>query len=218
MLKRYLSRLLCGVWAVATLTSCGDSKSSGTGEFSTVFATATAPAVAAVEADVAHWVLASTGTGTGPACGANSMLTIPAANDVAFNITSTPFASPGTGQTNPSPASPLVITRVNLTLVPANSDTPALPALFQNQPNLTAGQTILPGTTQSVSVRLANQELKEFLLDPSRGALAISCSNNPIYSYLATVTFEAREVNTDRTATIAVPGSVLLKLSDFTDQ
>src|SRR4051794_26680514 len=130
MLKRFVAGFVYGAFAIAALTSCGDSKAGGTGQFATVFATANAPN-GPLDADVATWVDATTGAASQP-CLATSIPTVPP-TVATYNITSTPFTLPNTGQGSTIGTSDLVITRITLTLPPANSATPALPARFQTQ-------------------------------------------------------------------------------------
>jgi hypothetical protein len=216
MLNRYLLRLFFGACIAAALTSCGDSKAGGTGEFATVFATATPPP-AAVDSDVASWVDRTTGAKAPVACLSTSS-TVTTPDDVTYNVMSTPYTSASTGQSSNISASDLVITRITLTLNPANSLTPALPAMFQTQ-YPSAGQRIPPGSTQAVTVRIASNEIKRFFRDTTGalGGQAITCSNNPIYSYFAVVSFQAVETTTNRVATITAP-ALVVNFSDYIDK
>jgi hypothetical protein len=209
MLKRILATLFYGACTVALLSSCGDSKAGGTGEFATVSATAN-PLVTNLDSDVAQWV-DSKGASV-PACSYNGSPSIKP-DDVTYNITSTAYTSPNTGQTSPIAVSNLVITKVTVTLTPANSNTPALPAIYQTQ-FPTSGQTILPGNN-TVTVRIVSDALKTFFIDN----LGVICGNPVVpYSYRAVVSFEAVEVNTDRVSTIKAPGFLQVDVADFADK
>jgi hypothetical protein len=221
MLRSFFARSICGILALAALTSCG-SKSAGTGEFATVFATVSPPATN-FSSDVVNWVDATTGNKATVGCAANSVANT-VEDQAAFNLTSTQYAVPNTGSTSSIAGSPLVITRITVNLTPANSSSPVLPAQFRTTFS-TAGQTILAtGTPVAINVALASNQLKRFFRNTSAapaglGALAITCSFNPVYVYFADVTFEALEVNTNRVATISPPsGSFIVEFSDFVDK
>ncbi|MCM0083681.1 hypothetical protein L4X63_19010 [Geomonas sp. Red32] len=207
MLKKFLATLLIGTLAAVALTSCGDSKAAGVGQFATVYATATSPGVP-LDSDEATWVDATTQS-KAQACLATSVPHF-ASDDVNYSVTSTAWTSGNTGQTNPTSASDLMIQKVILTLTPDDSTTPALPAVYQTQ-FLTSGIVVPAGSTVSVPVRIVSQELKTFLSND------LLCTGL-MYKYRATVSFEAVEVNTNKVATITVPGFVLIRLTDFTDK
>lgn len=214
MLKRYLGRLVYGMCMLAALTSCGDSKASGTGEFSTVFATASGPN-SVLDSDVATWVDATTGTAAQPCLATSVPTTSP--DQVTYTITSTPFPSPNTGQSSTITPSPLSITRITVTLTPTpGSVSPVLPPNFQTQMVSSTAARILPGTSAPIVVRIVDNDFKAFLMT-SFGAQSITCANPATYSYNAVVSFEMQEVNTDRVATITAPGFLLVKFSDFID-
>jgi hypothetical protein len=196
------------------LTSCGDSKASGTGQFATVFASASPPA-SALDSDVATWVDATT-LAKAPACGANSVANV-SPDDATFVVTSAAYTVPNTGSSSTIATSDLIIDKITLTLTPADTQSPALPSLYQTQfPS--AGQRIVVGAN-NVTVRIASDELKSFFRSSNLGNLALDCSNpSAIYSYRAVVSFEALEVNTNRVGTITPPGFLLVKFSDFVDK
>lgn len=201
MLNRYLARFVCAACTVVVLSSCGD-KPAGTGEFATVVATANPPS-STFESDVATWVDATTGAAVPVSCGASVATTV--SDSVDFTVTSTAYATPNTGSTSTITPSRLRIARITVTLTPANSSTPALPAQFQTSYS-SAGQIVAPNTAQSVPVTLATKDLKRFFRNTSAlGAQAISCTSNPIYTYWADVSFEALEETTNRGATISPP-------------
>lgn len=208
MQNKLLVRFICGACAALLLTSCGNSKSSGTGEFATVVASATAIA-GTLDSDVAVWV-DSTG-GKAPACGASSIPTI-IPDDVVFSILSTPFTSPSTGSTSPIATSNLSISSVTLTFTPADSATPALPARFQTQFASASPSLIVPGTN-SVTVRIVTDPMKAFLQS------ALACTGL-IYTYRVTVSYDMVEINTNRSNTVNLSGNGFLTVTfaDFTDK
>ena len=205
MLKKYLSRFIYGACAVAALTSCGDSKANGTGEFATVFATAAGPS-SDLDADVANsYVDATTGAAV-TACAANSVpLFLP--TDATYTIKSDPYAAANTGSSSSITSSALTVTKVTVTLTPADTVTPALPPIYQTR-NPTSGQTIQPGATQSITLRIVPNELKIFL------APQLACTGVNFH-YRASVSFEAVEVTTNRVHTITAPGFLLVNIADF---
>jgi hypothetical protein len=212
MLNKYLSRTLCGAYALLALTSCGGAKSPGTAEFATVFATATPPA--GLDSDVAQWFDAATVATKSPACAATSVATVKP-DDVVFTVQSTAYSSADTGSTNPTVASDLVIDKITMTFTKANSLSPDLPALFQTQfPS--AGQTIKPGSN-NVSIRVVSDDMKRAFLN-SLGTQSLTCGNQgTTYSYRVNVSFHAIEVNTNREGTITPAGAMLINFSDFID-
>jgi hypothetical protein len=210
MLKKILTTLLYGGCALALLTSCGSSKASGTGEFATVFATAS-PGVSNLDSDVAKWSDAAGAAATACSIGASPTF---APDDVAYNITVTPYTSANTGSTSPIAVSDLIITKVTVTLTPANSITPALPASsFQTQ-FVSSGGRLIQGATNPVTVRVVPADLKSFFFN----TLGVNCSNpGTFFTYRATVSFEAQEINTQRVSTITAPGFLVVSVADFGD-
>ena len=214
--------------AFVALTSCGGSKSDGTAEFATVFASVSPPN-SNLDSDVATWIDATSGAKATVGCAPNAVAST-VEDVVNFTLSSTAFAVPNTGSTTPITPSPLIITKITVTLNPANSLSPALPAIFQTFFS-TAGQVIAPGAagtagtattavTTTVPVTLVSNQLKRCFRDPTAlGNLAISCASNPIYSYYADVSFQAQEINTGRSATISIPRqSFIVNFSDFVDK
>lgn len=210
MLKKILAILLYGACTLALLTSCGSSKASGTGEFATVYATAS-PGVSNLDSDVAKWVNSTGGAVAACSTGASHTFT---PDDVPYNITVTPYSSPNTGSTSPIQVSDLIITKVTVTLTPANNITPALPASsFQTQ-FVTSGGRLTQGNTNTVTVRIVPVDLKAFFFD----TLGVNCDNpGAFFTYRATVSFEAQEINTQRVSTITAPGFVVVSVADFGD-
>jgi hypothetical protein len=206
MLNRYLGIFFFVACAAVTLTSCG-SKAGGSAEFATVFATANTTS-SVLDSDIALWFDAATGTVKSTPCAATSAPFV-APDDVNYNITSTAYAVPSTGSTNTTAPSDLVITNITLTLTPANSLTPALPARFQTQ-SISAGQRVVVGNN-SIPIRIATDEMKSFLQND------LLCTGLT-YIYRASVSFEALEVSTNRVGTITPPGSMLVTFTDFTDK
>jgi hypothetical protein len=213
MLKKYLSLLFCGACALVSLTSCGDAKSGGTGEFATVFATATPPP-SALDSDVAQWFDSATLTTKVAACSTNGAATV-TPDDATYTITSTGYATPNTGTSNPTTPSDLLIDKITMTFTPANSLTPALPPAFQTQfPS--PGQRVAVGSN-AVTVRVVSTDLKHYFLNS--GAQSLNCTNQGTsYIYRVTVSFHAVEVSTNREGTITPAGSLIVNVSDFIDK
>ena len=210
MLRSLLVRFFYGACALVALSSCGDTKAGGTGEFATVYATANPPA-AEIDADVTTWV---DGTGAkATACAAGSLITVLPDNAV-YTVTSAAYPAANTGTTSTIPTSNLSITKISFTLTPANSLSPALPPLFQSQQS-SPGQIITPGSN-SVTVQIATDDIKNYLRTLTTGALDCS-GQGVIYSYWAVASFQALEVNTNRVATLTAP-ALLVKFSDFIDK
>lgn len=208
MLKKFFAGSMLAALALASLTSCGDSKSSGTGEFATVYAVATPPS-ADLDSDVVRWTDATNNAVS--ACTAGSSPTIVAKDVVNYTITSRPYTTPNTGASNPTVTSDLVITKVTLKLTPGFPGTSPLPPKLQTQ-YLTSGQLIVPGSN-IVPVDIVSTDLKLFIADDILG-LSTAC-NNEKFTYRAEVSFEAKEVNTDRVATITAPGFFLIHIGDY---
>ena len=213
MSKRFVATVICGACAVAALTSCGNSKAGGTGEFATVYASAATPG-ADLSSDVATWVDA---TGVkAPACAAGSFPSV-LPDSASYTITSTAYTVPNTGSSTPIVSSDLTVDKITLTLTPATSATPALPGAFETQ-YPTAGQRIPAGSITTVPVVIATDQLKTFLRT-GLGSQSLDCSNQgTMYTYRAVVSFEALEVNTNRVATITPPGFILVNFADFVDK
>lgn len=207
MLKKFITATVVGAAALVALTSCG-SKASGTGEFATVYATATAPS-SALDSDLVRWTDANGGAVS--VCAAGLTPIIVARDEVNYTITATPYSTPNTGSTNPTVPSPLQITRIIMKLTPANTDTPALPERFQSPP-LNSGQQILPGVPTPVPVEVVSTDLKQYLAEYL--GLGTVC-NNQTLTYLVTVSFEAKEISTDRISTITAPGPYFIHIGDF---
>lgn len=206
MRRKYFGRFLYGIGTLLVLTSCGGDKAGGTAEFATVFAVAGSTS-GQLDSDVATW--------TGDACAEGSTITTEP-DTIDFEITSTAYATPDTGQTSTIQPSPLSISRVTLTLTPADTVSPVLPSRFQVQFPSPSAPQILPNSTAAVPVRIVDNDLKQFLLS-GLGAQSITCSNNVTYTYRAEVSFELLETTTNRVATVSAPGFVLVKFSDFED-
>lgn len=203
MLKRYLTRFFCAAGAIAVLTSCGDSKAGGTGEYATVIVTATPP-VSALDSDVATWV-DQAGVAV-DACTTGITPTITADN-VQYRLRSEAY--PGSSTIAPSD---LLITDIVVSLTPANGS-PSLSGFqsFHSSP----GQRLTPNSTTSVPVTLVPVPLKSFLRN-SLGAGSITCTNPAFYSYWAVVSFFGQEVTTGKSGTITAP-AFMINFSDFID-
>jgi hypothetical protein len=190
MLKKLVVAVLISACTVTALTGCGNNKAAGTAELATQYVTAT-PTSSTIDSDV----VSSTGTF--------------APDDVSYTLNSTLYNTPNTGSSSTITASDLVVSRVTLTLNPANTDTPALPLLYQTQ-YLGGGQRIPAGGSAIVPVRLVSQTLKKFLFDGP-----FTTNPNAFLTYRATVSFEVLEVNTNRVSTITAPGFVQVNIADF---
>jgi len=212
MQRKYFGRLVYGICALVALTSCGADKAGGTAEFATVFAAAGASS-GQLDADVATWVDADGGSAN-PCVAGSFVSTVP--NSVDYQITSTPYATPDTGQSSSITPSTLSISRVTMTFTPADTVSPVLPSRFQVQFPSSSAPLIAPGSTATVPVRVADNDFKQFFLN-GLGAQSISCSNDVTYSYRAVVSFELLETSTNRVSTITAPGFLLVKFADFVD-
>lgn len=212
-MRKTLLRLVLGICALAAFTSCGGEKASGTGEFATVYVTAVG-ATGALDSDVTNWVDASGNKAT--ECDPTSfMSTTP--DTVDFTLTSTAYTQPNTGSSTSITPSPVAISRITVTLTPGPGAPPVLPAQYQSFDVSATAPQILPGASQIVPVRIVDNDLKQFFVN-SLGTQSISCSNNPIYKYWATVTFEMREISTNRVSTVTPTGALLVNFSDFIDK
>jgi hypothetical protein len=208
MLNKHIARYFSVACTALMLTSCGDSKAVGTGQFATVSVTATALS-ATLDSDFAGWV-DTTGTKATPCLAASIPTILP--DDVVFNITSTPYTTPNTGSSSPIVVSDLAISNVTLTFTPANSLTPALPARFQSQPASASPSRIISGAN-SVTVRVVTDDLKSFL------QTNYLCTG-AFLTYRVSVTFDAIELNTNRASSISLAGNgyLTVNLADFTDK
>jgi len=209
MLNRYIVRFLCVASAAIMLTSCGDSKATGTGEFATVFATANA-LVSVLDSDVATWTDATTGA-KAAACGANSVATITQDNMV-LNVTSSAYSVPNTGSSSPTVPSALSISNVTLTFTPADSNTPALPARFQTQ-FTSASPSVITVGLNPITLEIVTDEMKSFL------GSALECTG-ALYTYRVGVSFDVVEQSTNKSGTISLPanGYLLIHMADFGDK
>lgn len=212
MQKKYFCRLMYGICAMVAVTSCGGEKAGGTAEFATVFAVAGASS-GQLDADVATWVDADGGSAN--ACVAGSFVsTVP--DSVEYRITSTPYTTPDTGQSSTIAPSTLSISKVTMTLTPADTVSPVLPSRFQVQFPSSSAPTIAPNSTATVTVRVVDNDFKRFFLS-ELGAQSISCTNDVTYSYRAVLSFELLETSTNRVSTVTAPGFLLVKFADFVD-
>lgn len=190
------------------LSSCGDSKAGGTGEFATVFATANSTN-SVVSSDVATWFDLTTGAAAQP-CAANSFPTVTPDN-VILNVTSTAYTPANTGSSSTIPASALSISNVTLTFTPANSATPALPARFQTQFASASPSLIVVGSNL-VTLQIVSDDMKNFL------AANLQCSG-VLYTYRVSVAMDVVEVNTNRSGTVSLSGNgyLTVNMADFGD-
>ena len=173
MLKTFIVRLLTGVGIIAVLTSCG-SKSDGTGEFATVYATASSPGT----------TINLIGSTASPVTS-------------VYVITRTAYVPANTGGTSTIPASNLQINKVTLTLVPADSTSPVLsgnpPGNVTPQYPTASQPTVIVGSN-NINVDLVTTNLISYLQTKlATGATA---------SYRMYVTFEAQEVTTGKVGNI----------------
>lgn len=216
-MRKKLLRLVLGICALAAFTSCGGEKAGGTGELATVYVTASGPA-GPLDSDVTTWLDATTGAATPNACAVGSA---PSTNpdSVDYTVASTVYTPPNTGSTTSITPSPVVISRVVVTLTPADTATPVLPPRFQTQYLSASAPAIAPGGALSVPIRIVDNDLKSFFTDETLlGTKAITCSTPQYYTYWATVSFEMKEVSTNRVSTVTAPGDLKVNFSDFIDK
>jgi len=140
MLYRYLMGLFCTTCALVMLTSCGESKATGTGEFATVQATANY-------------------TGTASSLDLTAASTVPV--DAAYTITSTAYTVPNTGSTSTIAVSNLLVNRITVSLSPVNTSFPALGSLAVSFP--TASQPLVIVGANVINVEIVTAALKAFL-------------------------------------------------------
>lgn len=213
MRKKLFSGLAFSICAMLALTSCGGEKASGTGEFATVFVTAVG-ATGALDSDVTTWVDASGAKAV--QCGPSSFMTTKP-DTVDYTITSTAYTPPNTGSSTSITPSPVVISRITVSLSQGPGFSPVLPPRYQSYDVSATAPQINPGGSQTVSVRIVDNDLKAFFVN-SLGAQSLTCSNQVTYKYWATVTFEMREVNSNRVSTVTPAGTLLVNFSDFIDK
>jgi hypothetical protein len=187
MLYKVLVKFICAASLACMLASCGDSKPSGTGEFSTVFATSKSAAITSADAGVLN--LATVGP----------ML-------ASYVISSTAYANANTGNSSSITASNLKITKVTITLAPANTSfVSVLPASVTPQFS-PASPIILPVGDTSVDIQIDIDALKTFLATHvNAGASA---------SFWVNVDFELHEISTDRIGSVSFPNSLKISFTN----
>lgn len=208
MLNRYVARFLCVASAAIMLTSCGDSKATGTGQFATVFATANG-VISVLNSDIATWTDPTTGA-KALFCGGTNNPHI-TADSVILNVTSNAYTVPNTGSSSPTVPSDLSISNVTLTFTPADPNTPALPAALQTQ-STSASPSVITVGQNPITVEVVSDKMKNFLFS------ALEC-NGVEYTYRVGVSFDVVEQSTGRSGTISLPGNgyLTVHISDFTD-
>lgn len=197
---KFVKACVLGVMLSASLLlqSCGSDNTGGTVVFETVNATASVSAANnPFLSDLATW--------TGVPCAVGSTYTID--NDlVNFTVATTVNIRNGT-------ASPLVLQRATVTFTPADTVSPALPALYSPTFQALGGTTVPAGGSLSVPVEIANHLLKDYL--GSAQGRGLVCSGNLVHSYNTTIAFDAVETNTGKSGTITA--GMLVRFADFAD-
>lgn len=183
MLKRLIGRFASVVAVVAALAGCGDSPSQ-TGDFATVEVTLSS-AGGTVVSDVSD----------------------PVTDSAAFILTSTAYTPPPTSSGGIVPSRVAFISGW-VTLVPANSWTPALPESLRVR-YFTPPASLAPNSSLGISVELVTPALKEYLR-----TLPTPTTANP-YQYWATVSFQGVEVNSDREETISTFNATTVNFTGF---
>lgn len=192
---------LCGLptlfCAAFLLQSCGSSNTGGTSVFETVNATVSVdPAQNPLLSDLATW--------TGTPCTPGSTFSID--NDlVNFETRTTINIKNGT-------PSPLILQKATITFTPADTVSPTLPALYSPAFQPLTGYTVPAGGSLSVPIEIANHSLKNYM--GSSQGLGLVCSVG-IYSYNATIIFDAVESNTGKSGSLTA--SMLVRFADFAD-
>lgn len=178
---------------ISVLTSCGDQSTNGVTEFNTVNVTAAAEASQnPLLSDLAKW--------SGTPCGAASAYSIE--NDVVnFTITSTQNISQGT-------AAPLLLQSASIRFSPADTLSPSLPPLFSPIYQNLNGYIVPAGGTLSVPIEIATHQLKDYF------GPTLICTNL-VYSYNATITFDAVEQGTGKFGKITA--GMTVRFTDFAD-
>lgn len=152
------------------------------------------PAKNPLLADLAKW--------TGDSCASASEKTI--RNDVInFTVATTSEGSTGT-------PSPLMLNKATITLKPADTSTPPLPVAYSPIYQNLKGTMITAGVSTAVPIEVVTHSLKEYF-NPT-----LVCSgNSAIYSYNATITFDAVEVNTGKSGQVSA--GMTVRFADFAD-
>ncbi|MDD5284340.1 MAG: hypothetical protein PHD54_00650 [Desulfuromonadaceae bacterium] len=177
---------------LTVILSCGKSN---TGEFDYVTATATVDAAKnPLLADLATW--------TGTPCAAGSTYNV-LNNVVNFTLTSTANLAIGS-------SSPLILQKATISLSPADTQSPSLPALYSPIYQGLTGYIIPAGGTLSVPVEIATHSLKDYFTQT-----LVCTANKSIYSYNVSIVFDAVEQTTGRSGSI--PASMTVRFADFGD-
>lgn len=167
MVKK-LAQLFFLTFTTVALSSCGSNDlGGGIGEFATVNATAAAK-TARLESDIV----------TGNACTTVSTGGTIETDNVDVDFTSTPQFT--TGALN------LVVSRITVHYIPANSATPAISDTFLN-----TNQTVLPGTTFKFVVPVLTEAQKTALLNRTTSPMPLCGST--LFEYYVDIVFETSE-------------------------
>lgn len=176
------------------LVSCGEN-ASGVAEFKTINATVTVdPAQNPLLSDLATW--------TGDPCAQDSTYTV--TNDlVDVTVTSTKNIANGTSL-------PLILQKVTITLTPADTISPPLPSLYTPSYQNLNGIILQPGESLSLPIEVATHMLKQYF-----GTAMLCTAFSPVYTYNATLTFDAVEQGTGENGSMSA--GMTVRFADFAD-
>jgi hypothetical protein len=178
------------------LVSCGEN-ANGVAGFKTVNATATVDSSKnPLLADLATW--------SGDPCKFDAGSTFSILDDnVIVTVKSTPNITSGTSL-------PLILESVSISFSPADSISPPLPPIlspiFQNL----NGTILEAGTSLPIPVEVITHRMKEYF-----GTTLVCQEFSPIYSYNATITFNAVEQGTGVTGSMSA--GLTVRFADFAD-
>jgi len=185
-------RMLLSALLLAVLLSCGTSSN---GEFDYGSATATVDSAKnPLLADLAKWA--------GAPC--NAALTPTISNEIV-NFTLATTANNQNGSTHP-----VVLKKATITFSPADTQSPALPALYSPIYQNLNGYTIPVGGTLTVPLEIVTHNLKQYLTPT-----LVCQGNSSTYSYNVTIAFDAVEQVSEKSGSI--PASMTVRLADFVD-
>lgn len=198
MLQKFVLKSLL-FSSLLILVSCGSSNMGGGAAFNTVNASVSVDSAKnPLLSDLAKWPDQANICSTDPTKAPTIV------NDlVNFNITSTTSITNGT-------ASALAVQKVTLTFTPADTLTPALPALYAVQYSNVAGTQVPAGGSVTVPVEVATHNFKAYFWN------TVLCQSAPVYSYNVLASFELIEVSTGKTGSITA--GMVVRVADFTDK
>jgi hypothetical protein len=178
------------------ISGCGSSNGGGTAFFNTVNVTANVDSTkTTLFSDLAKWA------DKNAICdGVQSPTNI--SDQVNFTIKSTVSISSGQ-------ASNIMLQKATVVFTPADTQSPALPALYATSYLPLVGQSVPAGGTLTVPVEVVSHNLKSYFYPTA------VCRNVPVYMYNVQVVFDAIEANTGKSGTVSA--AMVVKIADFAD-